>query len=170
MIIISVYFSTFRSNQKAFNFIFNYKEVLLNRSEMLQMNNTLEMLKDIYPSWHFFCSRHQWWTIQDNAVLWNNRGHVWWPFTWGHTRIYSNRRTNVRILLKQMYKFYYIMHPIFVWYSFRDSNSPTLGGRQLSHSEANFPKSTALPLEFDFLPLKWCWIKNKKKLIIKMNK
>ena len=34
-------------------------------------------------------------------------------------------------------------------------------GREISRFEANFPKSPALPLEFDFLPLKLCWIKNK---------
>ena len=33
--------------------------------------------------------------------------------------------------------------------------------REISRFEANFPKSTALLLEFDFLPLKLCWIKNK---------
>ena len=42
-------------------------------------------------------------------------------------------------------------------YIFRDSNSPALGGR--------FPALRQifqnLPLEFDFLSLKLCWVKNK---------
>ena len=49
MIVINAYFSTFSSNQKAFNFIFKDKTAKL-ISQMFQMSNTWEMMKDIYPS------------------------------------------------------------------------------------------------------------------------
>ena len=42
------------------------------------------------------------------------------------------------------------------------TETPTLLPKaEISHFEANFPKSPALPFEFDFLPLKLCWIKNE---------